>query len=124
VRKLGTNNVIDQLGEYTRTFLETFPVTLFRQQFALARAGFKTEQHMDHSSYAIHGYRLFIPVDTAYIDIEHQLYEMPAGDCYFVNVGKHHAGRTDQDRILLMCQMANDRLIHNGTQIKPLQSSQ
>jgi hypothetical protein len=120
VRKLGTNKIIDELGDYTKSFLENFPVELFRQQFALAREGFKTELHQDHSSYAVHGYRLFIPVDTAYIDIEDRTYKMPAGDCYFVNVGKQHAGKTDQSRILLMCQMANDRLIQNGTTITPL----
>jgi len=120
IRKIGTNDIIDELGEYTKQFLESFPVPLFRQQFALAKQGFKTELHLDHSSYKIHGYRLFIPVDTAYIDIEDKTYEMPAGDCYFVNVGKHHAGKTTEDRILLMCQMADDRLIYEGFDVKPL----
>jgi len=120
IRKIGTNELIDELGEYTRFFLERFPVNLFRQQFALAKGGFKTSLHEDHTSFKVHGYRLFIPIDTAYIDIEDRSYEMLPGDCYFVNVGKKHSGRTDKDRILLMCQMDNERLIREGVEVKPL----
>jgi hypothetical protein len=116
LRKQGTNILQDTVGPYTRSLLENFEVDLFRQQYVLATAGWSTKLHIDHPDFRMHGFRVFIPIDDAFIGFKENVYHMPAGDCYFVNIAKMHRGFSDKERVVIMCQMASDKLVIPGAE--------
>ena len=120
LRETGTNQLKPEVGAYTRQLLTDFGVDLFRQQYVLATAGWSTKLHIDHPDFTMHGFRVFIPIDDAYMGFQHNLYRLPAGDCYFVNIAKLHRGFSDADRVVIMCQMASDRLIRLATPLSPV----
>lgn len=123
LRDIGTNTLKSNVGEYTKTLLLNFGVELFRQQYVLARAGWKTKLHIDHPDFTIHGFRVFIPIDDAYIGFEKNIYKLTAGDCYFVNIAKMHRGFSDSDRVVIMCQMASDKLIRCSESLLPIDNN-
>lgn len=114
LRKTGTNILNDDVGPYTRGLLESFETKLFRQQYVLAQPGWETKLHIDHPDFSTHGFRVFIPIDVAYMGFEDKVYELPPGNCYFVNIAKLHKGITKKERVVIMCQMASDSLILSG----------
>jgi len=120
LRVEGTNQLLDTVGPYTRQLLENFGVPLFRQQYALAVKGWSTKLHIDHPDFTTHGFRVFIPIDTAYIGFEKNIYQLLAGDCYFVNIARLHRGFSDEERVVIMCQMASDKLIRIGETLLPI----
>lgn len=115
LREIGTNTLKSNVGPYTKQLLKSFGVELFRQQYVVAEPGWETKLHVDHPDFSVHGFRVFIPIDTAYIGFDNTAYELPPGDCYFVNIAKMHKGITNNKRVVIMCQMASDELILNGT---------
>tara|TARA_R110000782_G_scaffold50549_7_gene109521 strand:+ start:3247 stop:3930 length:684 start_codon:yes stop_codon:yes gene_type:complete len=117
IRKQGTNELEDTLGEYTTNLLENFGVSLFRQQYVYADKMWNTKLHVDHPNFSIHGFRVFIPIDVAYIGFENKIYRMDPGDCYFVNIAKKHRGISEHKRVVLMAQMASDKLIRTGYEL-------
>lgn len=117
LRETGTNILRNTVGEYTKNLLETFGVELFRQQYVVAEPLWETQLHIDHPDFSLHGYRVFIPIDTAYIGFQDTVYEMLPGDCYFVNIAKMHKGITKKKRTVIMCQMASDELILGGEKL-------
>ena len=121
LRKIGTNILLDSVGKYTRFLLNSIGVTLFRQQYATAKQGWSTKLHIDHPNFKIHGYRLFIPIDTAFIGFERNTYILKPGYCYFVNIAQKHRGFNfyNKERAVIMCQMASDALILEGGKEKP-----
>jgi mannose-6-phosphate isomerase class I len=123
LRELGTNILKNNVGEYTKHLLLNFGVDLFRQQYVLAQAGWKTKLHIDHPDFTIHGFRVFIPIDDAYIGFEKNIYKLTAGDCYFVNIAKMHRGFSESDRVVIMCQMASDKLIRLADYIEPIDNN-
>ena len=120
LRELGTNVLKDTVGAYTKQLLENFGVPLFRQQYVLASAGWQTKLHIDHPDFTLHGFRVFIPIDDAYMGFENTIYKLEAGDCYFVNIAKKHRAFSDLDRVVIMCQMASDRLIRDAYPLLPI----
>ncbi|MGY8692312.1 MAG: hypothetical protein ACKVHF_05025 [Candidatus Poseidoniales archaeon] len=120
VRKKGTNEIQEHLGEYTKTLLETIGVPLFRQQYVAAGEMWNTKLHADHPDFSVHGFRIFIPIDVAYIGFEDNIYLLEPGDCYFVNIAKLHRGISEHHRVVLMAQMASDKLIRTGYQLAPM----
>jgi hypothetical protein len=120
LRDLGTNILKDNVGSYTKQLLENFGVPLFRQQYVLASAGWQTKLHIDHPDFKLHGFRVFIPIDNAYMGFKDTIYELEAGDCYFVNIAKMHRAFSDSDRVVIMCQMASDKLIRMSTPLQPI----
>lgn len=120
IRKKGTNELKDGLGEYTKSLLEKFGVPLFRQQYVIAEEGWNTKLHIDHPDFSIHGFRVFIPIDVAYIGFEKNVYKLLPGDCYFVNIAKPHRGISDRHRVVIMAQMSSDKLIRMGYDISPI----
>ena len=120
LRELGTNVLKDTVGTYTKQLLDNFGVTLFRQQYVLASAGWQTKFHIDHPDFTLHGFRVFIPIDDAYIGFENAIYELKAGDCYFVNIAKIHRAFSDADRVVIMCQMSSDKLIRMAIPMQPI----
>ena len=112
IRKLGTADLCDELGEYTKTFLNSFPVKLFRQQFIYAEKNLIIKPHIDHPTFDVHGFRLMIPVDEMYVGFDDKEYVLYPNNCYFFNATKRHYAYTkDTPRIALMCQMVNDSCI-------------
>lgn len=122
LRTTGTNILKDEVGEYTRNLLETFGVDLFRQQYVLSSAGWKVKPHVDHPDFTIHGFRVFIPIDTAYMGFGEDVYELTPGDCYFVNIAKKHWAFSDSERVVIMCQMSSDKLIRDADIMTPINS--
>jgi hypothetical protein len=120
LREMGTNKLLAETGTYTKNLLENFGCDLFRQQYVLALGPWKSKFHQDLYDFSMHGYRVFIPIDDAHINFENGNYKLEAGDCYFVNIAKIHQGLTYEDRVIIMVQLSNDRLIKNGTTLKPL----
>ena len=120
LREMGTNTLQASVGPYTRNLLENFGVPLFRQQYVLATAGWQTKLHIDHPDFTLHGFRVFIPIDDAYMGFENTIYKLEAGDCYFVNIAKMHRAFSDSDRVVIMCQMASDKLIRMATPLTPI----
>ena len=111
LRKIGTNILLKDVGIYTKTLLESFGVILFRQQYTVAKKGWNTKLHIDHPNFKIHGYRLFIPIDPAFIGFESNIYHLKPGQCYFVNIAKKHRGFTLlKERVVIMAQMSSDKL--------------
>lgn len=121
IRIKGTNKIKPELGEYTKNLLENFGVPLFRQQYVVAKKDWQTKLHIDHPDFTLHGFRVFIPIDTAYIGFEDSsIYKLNPGDCYFVNIAAKHRGISfETDRIVIMCQMASDKLIESGKKMEP-----
>ena len=120
LRVTGTNQLRDDVGPYTKNLLETFGVPLFRQQYVQSERGWHTKLHIDHPDFTIHGFRVFIPIDTAYMGFENTIYQLDPGDCYFVNIGKKHRGFSDSRRVVIMCQMASDKIIRDAYPLKPI----
>jgi len=120
LRETGSNTLKSNIGPYTQTLLTNFGVSLFRQQYVLSSAGWSTKLHIDHPDFSIHGFRVFIPIDTAYMGFEDNLYVLEPGDCYFVNIAKMHRGFSDSNRVVIMCQMASDRLIRMAQTLLPV----
>lgn len=120
LRVTGTNQLRDDVGPYTKNLLETFGVPLFRQQYVQSEQGWHTKLHIDHPDFTIHGFRVFIPIDTAYMGFENTIYQLDPGDCYFVNIGKKHRGFSDSRRVVIMCQMASDKIIRDAYPLKPI----
>jgi hypothetical protein len=118
LRNTGTNILNDNVGQYTRFLLESFGVDLFRQQYVVAEPGWETKLHIDHPDFSIHGFRVFIPIDTAYIGFDDRIYELQPGNCYFVNIARLHKGITKQKRVVIMCQMSSDSLILKGEKMQ------
>lgn len=124
IRKKGTNVLQDQVGPYTHSLLTSIGVELFRQQYVVAKKNWKTKLHIDHPDFRVHGFRMFVPIDPAYIGFEKNIYRLDPGDCYFVNIARPHRGFTDQDeRVVIMAQMNSDELILGGTPMTPLDPS-
>lgn len=123
LRETGTNVLKDNVGPYTRELLENFGVPLFRQQYVLSSEGWKVKLHIDHPDFTVHGFRVFIPIDTAYMGFEENVYELTPGDCYFVNIARKHWAYSDKERAVIMCQMASDKLIRNGYDMTPMDST-
>lgn len=119
LRELGTNIIKENTGAYTQNLLEEFGVPLFRQQYVYSCAGWSTKLHIDHPDFSIHGFRVFIPIDTAYIGFEKNIYTLEPGDCYFVNIARLHRGFSDSNRVVIMCQMASDRHIRMADPVAP-----
>ena len=120
LRKIGTNTLLSSIGKYTRFFLNSLEVILFRQQYVVAKKGWNTKLHIDHPNFKIHGYRLLIPIDPAFIGFKQNIYYLKSGDCYFINIGRKHRGFTfHKERVVIMAQMASDKLILSGEKIKP-----
>lgn len=124
IRKKGTNVLKENIGSYTKNLLENFGVSLFRQQYVLAKEGWNTKLHVDHPDFSIHGFRVFIPIDVAYIGFEENIYRLDPGDCYFVNIARKHRGLSDRDRIVIMAQMASDKLIRMGQEMTPIDKTE
>lgn len=121
LRETGSNKLKEDVGQYTRRLLDNFGVPLFRQQYVLSSAGWKTKFHIDHPNFKTHGFRVFIPIDTAYMGFKSGVYELTSGDCYFVNIAKMHRGFSDKERVVIMCQMASDKLIRTAEKMKPVE---
>ena len=119
LRVKGTNTLKPTVGKYTQELLDNFGVSLFRQQYVKAKKDWITKPHIDHPDFSIHGFRVFIPIDTAYIEFDDGTYELMPGNCYFVNIAKTHRGFSKTSRVVIMCQMASDALINNGTKLNP-----
>ncbi|MCZ0932207.1 MAG: hypothetical protein OXJ52_03530 [Oligoflexia bacterium] len=121
LRKIGTNILLNNVGLYTKNFLNSLNIVLFRQQYVVAKKGWNTKLHIDHPNFKIHGYRLLIPIDTAFIGFERNIYLLEPGDCYFVNIARKHRGFSFyKERAVIMCQMASDSLILFGKKVKPI----
>lgn len=123
LRKIGTNILLKEVNLYTKSFLESFGVKLFRQQYVVAKKGWNTKLHIDHPNFKIHGYRLFIPIDSAFIGFEDNIYCLEPGKCYFINIAKKHRGFTlHEERVVIMAQMSSDELIIKGEKLNPIDS--
>lgn len=110
-------------GEYTKSILDNLDVGIFRKHFTLAVPGWETKFHSDHGKFETHGFRLVIPMNTdAHIRYRNADYKLTRGSMYFWNIVHEHAGwnPTDQDRVIIMAQMDSDKLINNGTIVKPI----
>ena len=104
-------------GDYTKSILEDLPVKTFRKHFTLAKPEWITKFHSDHAKFETHGFRLVIPMNTdAYIKFEDGGYRLKRGSIYFWNIVHNHAGwnPTSEERVIIMAQMNNDRLINEG----------
>lgn len=123
IRELGTNILKSDLGEYTSALLNNFGVPLFRQQYVVASKGWSTKFHIDHPDFTLHGFRVFIPIDHAYIGFKEGIYKLNAGECYFVNIAKLHRGFSADTRVVIMCQMASDKLIRGKSATLPVDIS-
>lgn len=120
LREMGTNVLLSSVGEYTRSLLNSLETTLFRQQYVVAKKGWSTKLHIDHPDFKIHGYRLLIPIDPAFIGFKCNIYRLEPGECYFINIGRKHRGFTFyKERTVIMAQMTSDNLILSGEKIKP-----
>jgi hypothetical protein len=129
LRKLGTNQLQDFIGSVTREFFAELSVNVFRQQYALAKDGWKTIAHRDHGDFNVHGYRGMLPLTTpAYLGYvgpagENLIYRLEVGTLYFVNAAQLHRGFSfGEDRLNLMFQMDSDKLLFgsNTTVCRPL----
>ena len=122
MRAIETNALLDTVGAYTRSFLESLKVTLFRQQYVVAKRNWSTTFHIDYPDFKIYGYRLLIPIDPAFLGFQENIYYLEPGSCYFVNVAKKHRGFTtlNEERAVIMAQMASDKLILEGKNSKPM----
>lgn len=120
LRITGTTTLKEDVGVYTKNLLENFGVPLFRQQYVLSSNGWSTKFHIDHPDFRMHGFRVFIPIDEAHMGFEGKIYRLEPGDCYFVNIAKKHRGFSDKDRVVIMCQMASDKLIRMATPLNPI----
>ena len=121
LRIKGSNILKDDVGKYTSSVLNNIGVELFRQQYVVAHKGWKTKLHIDHPHFKIHGFRLFLPIDKTFISFEKNCYELLPDNAYFVNIARPHMGHTElSDRVVIMCQMASDKLVLEGTPIDPV----
>ena len=112
---------MNDVGIYTKSLLESFGVVLFRQQYVVAKKGWNTKLHIDHPNFKIHGYRLFIPIDPAFVGFENNIYLLKPGKCYFVNIARKHRGFTFlEERVVIMAQMSSDKLIIEGKTLNPI----
>lgn len=114
LRVIGTNKLTDYVGSYTKQLLENIGVPLFRQQYVFATKTWETKIHTDHPNFATHGYRMFIPIDPAYMVVNGENVEMTPGWAYYVNVARPHKGFTKGDRVVIVASMASDRLVQEA----------
>lgn len=125
IRMKGTNQIMDTVGPETRQWLKNLKVPTFRQQYVVAKEGWHTRLHTDHPDFRIHGYRMFVPLHTAYIAYSKNIYILTPGDCYFVNIARPHRGFcTGHERVVLMLQMASDDYIESGQPLMPAELSE
>jgi len=111
LRVIGSNILSENVGPYTREVLETIGVPLFRQQYVYATKDWETQTHIDHPNFSIHGFRMFIPIDEVNLIVDNEEIILKPGYAYYVNIAKPHKGWATSDRIVIMAQMASDKLI-------------
>jgi hypothetical protein len=116
MRILGTNKFKPEIGEYTRQKISyILGIETFRQQYAIAHAGWKTEIHVDTIYPNIHGFRVMIPLNAQFnIGFEDdKIYTLEPGDAYFINVSNRHYGLNPLDisRCCIMLQLSSDKFL-------------
>lgn len=111
LRIIGTNTLSENVGPYTREVLENVGVNLFRQQYVYATETWETNVHIDHPTFEIHGFRMFIPIDPAYMIVNGEDIILEPGYAYFVNIASPHKAFSKGNRVVIMAQMASDKLI-------------
>ena len=131
LRKLGTAELEDWVLPATRKFFNDLPVSVFRQQYAVAYPGWNTQLHRDHKDFLTHGFRAMVPLSAdvymAYEDNtgNNLVYRLDRGGMYFVNIAKMHRGFNESqttDRINLIMQMNSDEMILNSKPLTPLKA--
>lgn len=115
MRKLGTAELLDCIGAYTRQVLESIPAKLFRQQYLVAQSNWTTKVHTDHTHFENHGFRIHIPLNVEAViafprDDGEDVYTLKPGELWFINPGLPHRGYnpTGVERYLLQAQMDTD----------------
>jgi hypothetical protein len=120
LRAIGTNTLSENVGPYTREVLENVGVPLFRQQYVYATSTWETNTHFDHPTFAIHGFRMFIPIDPAYMIVDGEDIELTPGFAYFVNIARPHKAFSKGERVVIMAQMASDKLIQEALSFRKI----
>lgn len=114
LNKKGTTELKDDVGSYTRSFLNQFP-SACRINYITTCKGWKTKQHVDHKDYTVQGFRVIVPFDEMKMTFAGtREYILKPGKTYFVNicvphVGEHHSDLEERAGILF--KLLNDEMI-------------
>lgn len=98
LNKKRTSELKDNIGEYTRQFLQQFP-TACRINYITTKKNWKTKQHIDHADYSKQGFRIIVPFDEMKMTFDNNReYILKPGKVYFVNVCIPHVGEHYSDK--------------------------